>query len=110
MANLKLSIIAYVKLFALFYLNKGSVHFTGDILAATDRLELLLAVEDSVSWHDAIQRKRLFCLSRKRCPARGVTVRCYGCYANGFRFDSHLADFHFVFFLYFFQAPLRCYV
>jgi len=26
----------------------------------------------------------------------------YGCYANGFQFDSHLADF--LFFLYFFQA------
>jgi len=24
-----------------------------------------------------------------------LTVRCYGCYANGFRFDSHLADFLF---------------
>jgi len=28
----------------------------------------------------------------------------YGYYANGFRFDSHLADFHFVFFLYFFSG------
>jgi len=23
-------------------------------------------------------------------------VRCHGCYANGFRFDSRLADFRFV--------------
>jgi len=22
-------------------------------------------------------------------------VRCYGCYANGWQFDSRLADFHF---------------
>jgi len=28
----------------------------------------------------------------------------YGCYADGFRFDSHLADFRFVFFFTFFQA------
>jgi len=28
----------------------------------------------------------------------------YGCYGNGFRFDSHLADFHFLFFFIFFQA------
>jgi len=31
----------------------------------------------------------------------------YGCYANGFQFDSHLADFSF-FFLYFLQA--YCYL
>jgi len=28
----------------------------------------------------------------------------YGHYANGFRFESHLADFGFVFFFTFFQA------
>ena len=32
-------------------------------------------------------------LSGKRCPAHGVMVRCYGCYANGWRFDSHFAVF-----------------
>jgi len=36
----------------------------------------------------------------------------YGCYAIGFRFDFHLADFHFIFFFLFnfFRAyvlPLR---
>jgi len=36
-------------------------------------------------------------------------VILYGCYANGLRFGSRLADFHFVF-LCFFQAPLRCYL
>jgi len=30
----------------------------------------------------------------------------YDFYANGFRFDSQLADFRFVFFLYFFQAQV----
>jgi len=28
----------------------------------------------------------------------------YGYYANGFQFDCHLADFRFVFFLYFFSG------
>jgi len=37
-------------------------------------------------------------------------VRCYGYYANGWRFDSRLADFDFVFFFAFFQAPHRCYL
>jgi len=54
--------------------------------------------------------KKKVTLSGKRRPARDVTVLCYGCYANGFRFDSHLADFRFVFFLCLFQALLRCYV
>jgi len=30
----------------------------------------------------------------------------YGYYTNGFRFNSHLADFRFVFFLYFFSGLL----
>ena len=42
--------------------------------------------------------------SGKRHTARSVTVMRYDCYANGFRFDSHLADFRFVFFLYFFSG------
>jgi len=41
----------------------GSVYFTTKILAVTDRLELAIVppVEHSVSWHDAIQRKRSLC-------------------------------------------------
>ena len=45
-------------------------------------------------------------LSFKRCGCRDVAVLHYGGYANGFQFESHLADF----FLTFFQAhvlPLR---
>jgi len=34
-------------------------------------------------------------LSRKRSPARCVTVSCCDCYANGFRFGSRLADYLF---------------
>jgi len=56
----------------------------------------VLAVNDSVSWHDIIPRKRPL-LSGKRHPAHGVMVRCYGCYAYGFQFSSHLADFLFFF-------------
>ena len=44
--------------------------------------------------------------SRTRCPARGVMVRWCDCCANGCRFDFHLADF----LMFFFQAPLRCYL
>ena len=43
-------------------------------------------------------------LSFKRCGSRGVVVRRYSYYANGFRFDSHLADFCVVCFLYFFSG------
>ena len=53
-------------------------------------------VKDSVSWHNAMPTK--VTLSGKRCPACGETVMCYRCYANGFQFDSHLADFCLVFF------------
>ena len=62
----------------------------------------MLAVEDSVSWHDTIryQQKKVI-LSGKRCPARGVMVMCYGCYDNGFQFDSYLADFCFFSLLFF---------
>ena len=65
----------------------------------------MLPVEDSVSRHDAILRKGHF-LSGKCCPPHGVTGRlsmCYGCYANGFQFDSqsHLADFRFLSLLFF---------
>ena len=67
----------------------------------------MLAVKDSVSWHDAIPKK--VTLLGKHSPARCVMVMCYGCYANGFWFDSHVAEFRFFFFA-FLQAPLRCYV
>ena len=30
-------------------------------------------------------------------------VMHYGCYVNGFQFDSQLADFRFLFFLYFYS-------
>jgi len=43
-------------------------------------------------------------LSRKRHPAHGVTLRCYGCYANGLQFDSRLANFRF---LCFFLVPCK---
>jgi len=44
-------------------------------------------------------------LSFKLRGSRSVTVMRYGYYANGFRFDSQLAGFSFVFFfLTFFQA------
>jgi len=50
-------------------------------------------------------------LSLKRRGSRhGVTVMHRGCYANGFQFDSHLANFNLNFFFTFFQAyvlPLR---
>jgi len=36
--------------------------------------------------------------------AYSVTVMCYSNYANGFQFESHFADFAFVFFFTFFQA------
>ena len=86
---------------------KGSVCFIGDILAATDRLELLCR-QSMIRSRGMAQYKEKVTLSGKRCPAHGVMVRCYGCYANGLRFNSHLADFRF--FFAFFQAPLRCHV
>jgi len=43
-----------------------------------------------VAWRNT---KKKATLSVKRCPAHDVMVRCHGCYANGFRFDSRLADF-----------------
>jgi len=56
---------------------------------------MTLPVDDLVLWHDVVT------LSGKRHPARGVTVMRYGCYANGFRYDSHLVDFHFFSLLFF---------
>jgi len=47
-------------------------------------------------------------LSFKRYGSRGVVIRRYAYCSNGFRFDSHLAYFCFVFFFTFFR--LRCYV
>ena len=68
-------------------------------------------VEDSVLWHDAIQRKGHFVRKTLSWPAHdGVTVKCYSCSANGFWFDSLLATLFCFFFFAFFQAPLRCYV
>ena len=40
-------------------------------------------------------------------PSSSVMVVCYSCYANGLWFDSRLADFCFVFFFAFIQAPFR---
>ena len=61
-------------------------------------------------WHDAIQRKKVT-LSETCCPAHGVMVRCYSCYANvGWRYNSRLADFHYLFFFAFFQALRGCYL
>ena len=40
-----------------------------------------------------VQYKEKVTLSEKSCPAHGVIVRCYGCCANGLRFDSHIAVF-----------------
>jgi len=54
-----------------------------------------------VAWRNT---KKKLTLSGKWHPARGVTVMCYGCYANGFQLDSHLANFRFVFFLCFFSG------
>ena len=59
-------------------------------------------VEHSVTWHDAIQRKKVT-LSVTCCPAHGVMVRFYGCYAKVG--DSTLAlPTFFSFFLYFFPG------
>ena len=52
------------------------------------------------------QYQKKVTLSGKRCPACGVTAMCYGCYANGYRFGSHLADLRFAFFFAFFQAQV----
>jgi len=51
-----------------------------------------------VAWRNT---KKKVTLSGKRCPARGVMVRWYGCYVNGLRFDSRLADFRFFFLCFF---------
>ena len=60
------------------------------------------AVEDLVSWHDAIQRNRSLCQEN----AFLLVVHWLGVvatnYALGLRFDSRLADFRFLFFLCFF--------
>jgi len=51
-----------------------------------------------VAWRNT---KKKVTLSGTRCPARGVTVKCHGCYAIGWRFDSCLANFHCFFFAFF---------
>jgi len=43
-------------------------------------------------------------LSFKRHGSRRLGIMRYGCYANAFRFNSHLADYPFVGFLYFFKV------
>ena len=48
-------------------------------------------------------RAELFCVSAN------VTVMCYGYYANGFRFEFHVANFRFDFFSVL-LFKLRCYV
>jgi len=47
-------------------------------------------------------------LSGKRHAARSVTAMRFGCYANGFRFNSHLANFPLVFFFIFFRLKVLC--
>jgi len=70
--------------------NKGSVYFTGDILAAPDRLELLCRQSKILSWGmTEYQEKGHFVRKTLSCSW------CNGCYANGFQFDSHSADFRF---------------
>ena len=54
-----------------------------------------------VAWRNTNKKVTL---SGTHCPARGVMVRCYGCYANGWRFDSRLTDLHF--FLCFFPGSV----
>jgi len=64
-------------------------------------------VEDSFSWHDAIPKKGSLCQENAILLVVQRLYMCYGCYANGFRFDSHLADLRFVlFFLLFFNFCL----
>jgi len=79
------------------------------MLAATDRLELLYH-QSNIRSNGMTQYKEKVTLSGKYCPARGVMLGCYGCYANGWRFDSCFANFHFVFFFAFFPGVLRCYL
>ena len=58
-------------------------YFTGDILAATDRVELLCC--QLKIWSRGMTQystKKKVTLSGKCHTARGVTVMCYGCYAN----------------------------
>jgi len=77
----------------------GSIYFTSDILAATDWLQLLCR-QLKIRPHGMTQYKDKVTLSGKRCPDCDVMVRCYDCFANGFQFDSRLADFPFVFFFF----------
>ena len=71
---------------------KGSVYFTAKMLAATDQLEKLCH-QSNIRSHAMTQYKEKVTLSGTHYPARGVMVRSYGCYANGWRFNSHLAEF-----------------
>ena len=76
----------------------GKHDITADIvkkLKKTKRLQMRL------SWRNS---NKMVSLSGKQRAARSVTVMCYGYYPNGFRFDSHLADFVSLFFFTFFQA------
>jgi len=52
----------------------------------------------NLAWRNSIKRVTL---SFKRHGSRSVAFMRYGCYgyANGLWFDSHLADFRFLFFL-----------
>jgi len=84
----------------------GSIYFTGDILAATDQLELFCR-QSKIRTRGMSQNKEKGHFVKKTLSCWWCMVRCYGCYANGFRFDSHLADFRFVFFLCFFLVFSR---
>jgi len=79
------------------------------MLAATDRLGLLYR-QSNMRCRGMAQYKEKVTLSGTSCPAGGVMVWCYGCYAHVWQFDFSLANFHFLFFFDFFQAPCRCYI
>jgi len=74
------------------------------MLVATDRLELLCH-QSNIRSCGMTQYKKKVTLSGTCCPARGVMVRCYSCYANGWQFDSCLANF--LFFLSLLFSRLR---
>jgi len=66
-------------------------------------------VEDSVSWHDAILRKRSLC--QENAVLLVVQLLCVTA-AMPMVFSSTLTlpTFLLFFFFAFFQAPLRCYI
>jgi len=81
----------------------GSVYFTGDILVGNRWLELLC-------WQSMIRSRGMaqykekghFVRKTLSCSWCDGYCRCYGCYANGLRFNFRLADIRLFFFLCFF--------